>query len=234
MFKASADLYDRVYRTFKDYAAESERLTRVLHAEQPRCRTLLDVACGTGEHAYHLGVRGFAVDGLDLDDRLLAVAAAKNPSGRYVRGDMATFDLGRQYDAVLCLFSSIGYAVTLERVTAALARFRHHLAPGGLVVVEPWFEPGVLDPGRVDTRTVATPDGTITRQSRVELSDMVSRLIFHYEIVRGDRTETVTEYHELGLFTRAQMTLAFDHAGLSVRYDPEGLTGRGLYLARVS
>jgi len=51
---------------------------------------------------------------------------------------MSDFHLPRRYDAVLCLFSSIGYLRTLDRVEAALACFQEHLAPGGVLIVEPW------------------------------------------------------------------------------------------------
>ncbi len=230
MFTASADLYDVIYRSLKDYADEAGHIAALLRARRPGCRTVLDVACGTGEHALYLGRLGFAVDGLDLDPNLLAVAARKNPGRAFAHGDMCDFSLGRRYDAVLCLFSSIGYALTPDRVAAALVRFREHLAPGGIVMVEPWFEPGVMDPARRDTQTVAIEGGTVTRRSRLELSPTVSRLTFDYEIVRGGGTTTATEVHELGLFTRAQMDAAFRGAGLAADYDPVGLMGRGLYV----
>jgi len=34
------------------------------------------------------------------------------------------------------------------------------------------------------------------------------------------------------LFTRDEMTWAFEFAGLAVRYKNEGLTGRGLYIGK--
>jgi len=41
------------------------------------------------------------------------------------------------------------------------------------------------------------------------------------------------EVHELGLFTRAEMTECFRTAGFTeVSYDEKGLTDRGLYIAR--
>ena len=43
----------------------------------------------------------------------------------------------------------------------------------------------------------------------------------------------VREYHEMALFTREEMTGALEQAGFLVSYDPEGLTGRGLYTGRI-
>src|SRR5439155_15466702 len=120
MFTASAEFYDLIYSTFKDYGAEAAQLADILHRLNPQCRTILDVACGTGEHARLLATHDFAVDGLDLDPAFVRIAQHKNPEGRFLEADMSDFHLPRRYDAVLCLFSSIGYLQTIDRVARAL------------------------------------------------------------------------------------------------------------------
>ena len=57
-----------------------------------------------------------------------------------------------------------------------------HLIEGGLVVVEPWFEPGVLDPQRMSSNVGKTNDIGVTCTGRVELEAGLSRLYFDYEI----------------------------------------------------
>src|SRR5712671_73239 len=113
MFSASTEFYDLIYSTFKDYGAETAQITGLLREIVPSCRTVLDVACGTGEHARRLAALGFAVDGLDLDPAFVRIAQHKHPAGRFVEADMSHFQLPHRYDAVLCLFSSIGYLKTL-------------------------------------------------------------------------------------------------------------------------
>ena len=233
MFSESAELYDLIYASFKDYEAETEQLAALLRAARPGLRTVLDVACGTGEHARLLAERhGLAVDGIDLDPAFVRIAQAKNPAGRFVVADMCDFDLGRQYDAVICLFSAIGYAGTLDRVTSAIGRFRAHVAPGGVIVVEPWFAPGVLQDGYV-ARNVGERDGVrVERNSRTEIEGRLSRLHFDYDVTDHGRTRHASEVHELGLFTADEMRSAFEANGLAVEHDPQGLTGRGLYITR--
>jgi SAM-dependent methyltransferase len=137
MFTASAEYYDLLYSTFKDYAAEADRIAALARQAMPGCRTVLDVACGTGEHARLLARQGFEVDGLDLSPAFLRIARARHPAGRFFEADMSGFRLPGRYDVVLCLFSSIGYLTTIDRVTAALVCFRDHLSPGGVVVGSP-------------------------------------------------------------------------------------------------
>jgi len=234
MFTASAALYDLIY-SFKDYGVETARVADLLRRRNPRCRSVLDVACGTGEHARRLAAEAFDVDGVDLDPVFVSIAARKHPAGRFVVGDMSDFSLDRRFDAVLCLFSSIGYVQTLQRLRSAIACFRNHLEPAGVAIVEPWMAPGVLDPSRVATNSGDADGIHVTRLGRVEVDGTISRLLFEYEITDRHGTRREAEVHTLGLFTEAEMRHAFQDAGFGgVEYDPIGLIGRGLYVATLA
>jgi hypothetical protein len=112
--------------------------------------------------------------------------------------------------------------------------FRKHVRPGGVVIVEPWFEPGVLDPNRTDRITAETNGVRITRTSRMELEGNLSRLHFEYEITDSAGTRIAREVHELGVFPRSDLLNTFRAAGLDPDFDPMGLSGRGLYVATVA
>ena len=232
MFNASAEYYDVIYAAFKDYAAEVAQVTTLLRRLNSRCHALLDVGCGTGEHARRLAGEGFAVDGLDIEPAFVRIASQKHPAGRFVVADMSDFHLPSRYDTVLCLFSSIGYLVTLDRVTRALACFREHLAPGGVALVEPWFPPGVLEPDKRFTHSGESQGVKVARHSRTEIDGTLSRLLFDYEIDEHGDVRHMSEVHELGLFSTEELMEAFRAAGLDAQHDAEGLTGRGLFVAR--
>jgi SAM-dependent methyltransferase len=232
MYSESAALYDLIYTPIKDYSAEAGQVAGLLRRARPRSRTLLDVACGTAEHARLLGeVHGFEVDGVDLDPAFVAIARAKCPHGRFDVADMADFHLGRSYDVVLSLFGSIGYAVTLPRLREALACVRDHLVPGGVAIVEPFLTPEAFCPGAIDTHTVEADGLRVTRTRRAERDGPRCRLSFHDIIEGPDGTRQSTEVHELGLFTIDEMLAAFSAVELAVAYDPRGPIGRGVYVA---
>ena len=232
MFTESAALYDLIYSTFKNYAAETAALAALIRREHPRASTILDVACGTGEHARLLARdHGFAVDGLDLDPAFVRIARGKL-RGEVYEGDMTSFALPRRYDVVQCLFSSIGYVRTLDNVRRAFERFREHLAPAGIVLVEPWFAPGVMQHGRVSINTAEADDVRVARMAHTEVDGCVSRIRFEYLVGRASGIEHATEVHELGLFTTEEQLRAFEEAGLETRHDPVGVDGRGLFVAR--
>jgi SAM-dependent methyltransferase len=228
-------LYDAIYGAFKDYPAEAATIAAVVKSAHPNALAVLDVGCGTGEHVKHLRMtHSFEVDGLDLDPQLLAVARRKVVDARFFHADMATFDLGMHYDAILCLFSSIGYLKSLDRVTAALRRFHAHLAKDGVVVVEPWFAPEVLREGPGPPTVVVAGGTQVERTSHLSVQGRVSTIVFTYRVEDAAGARTIEEVHELGLFTQTEMLNCFREAGLDASYDPVGLTGRGLYIARAA
>lgn len=228
MFAQTAELYDKIY-SFKDYAQEARVLARLVKQRNPAARTLLDVACGTGKHLEFLRKR-FRADGVDILPEFCGLARRRNPGARIFRADMTALALPRRYDAVVCLFSSIGYVRTEPRLRRAVASTAAALAPQGVLVVEPWFTPARWKPGRVSGLLVDEPRLKVARLTASKSVAGESVLEMHYLMATGEGVKHLREVHRLGLFTSAQMRGAFRAAGLQVSYDRRGLTGRGLYI----
>ena len=229
MFSRTAHLYDAIY-SFKDYAAEATRLHELID-ERVAARTLLDVACGTGKHLAELR-EWYEVEGVDVDPALLALARERLPGVPLHEGDMTTLDLGREFDVVTCLFSSIGYVRTRERLGEAVARLAAHIAEGGLVVVEPWLTPESWIPDHVHAVYVDEQELKIARVNAGAPVGEEVAIDMHYLVGTPAGVEYIVEPHVLGLYTHDEYLDAFRAAGLEAEHEPEGLMGRGLYLGR--
>lgn len=228
MFDRSQRLYDAIY-AWKDYPAEVERLGALIQERRPDARTLLDVACGTGKHLELLRSRGYEVTGVDLDPEMLTLARQRlGPEADLHAGDMVGLDLGRTFDVVTCLFSSIAYVRTEERLRVAVESLGRHAAEDGLVLVEPFFAPDAFVPGRPWAVFVDEPDLKVARMDVPEVRDGMGVLNFHYLVATPAGVEHFAERHEVGLFTVKQHLDAFRAAGLDATYDSEGPMGRGL------
>lgn len=233
MFTKSAQYYDLIYSSFKDYTSEAEKIASIIQKHHPNENTILDVACGTAEHAKILNENyNYKVDGIDLDENLLEIARQKNPDSRFEVADMTNFDLGQKYDIVMCLFSAIGYVKTLENVTKTLQCFKNHLLPNGLIIVEPWFTPDSWKPGQIHLKTVETDNLKVCRMGITDCVGNLSTLRFEYLIGTPTEIQHEIEDHEVGLFTVEEMLQCFQDAGLEVDYDSIGISGRGLYTAK--
>ena len=231
MFERSAELYDLVYG-YKDYAGEARRVDELTAsagptplAPRPRLRH--------GQHLAALADRYPDVAGLDLDEGLLAVARDRLPDVPLHLGDMTSFDLGRRFDAVTCLFSAIGYVRTAAKLDAAIEAMA---APPGArrrAARRAVARAAGRRPGHLHLLTVDEPDVKIARASVAGQERDGSILELHYLVVTRAGVEHFTEHHEVGLFTRAQHARAFETAGLDVVRDEEGRAAAGSRRRRV-
>jgi len=233
MFSKSQDYYDALYQALgKDYSKEAMTAHKFI---RKYCLSggvnLLDVACGTGAHAEFLA-KQYKVEGMDLDGDMVTAARRKYPKIRFFQGNMIDFNLNRRFDAITCLFSSIGYVRTKANLRKALKAMAHHLREGGVLLVEPWFHPEQWDTSHPRTLHADTQDLKITRMSLGGKKGKISTLDFHYLVGTVEGIEYFTEHHELGLFSHADYLSAFRAARLEVFHDKKGLDGRGLYIGR--
>jgi SAM-dependent methyltransferase len=229
-YGASARVYDALFRE-KDYRGAVLRLRRILRQVHPNARRLLDVGCGTARHLEHLQ-RVFDVAGLDGSSSMLAVARTRCPGLRLHLGDLVRFDLGETFDVVTCLLGSLGYARTLPRLERAAQSLARHLAPGGVLVVEPWVSPERFVSGRLVFDRADEPDLKVARIYRTARRGTVSVFDSHYLVAGPSGIEHFTERQELGLFTARQYRAAFRAAGLRVLPITGDLFGYGLIVAR--
>lgn len=186
--------------------------------------TLLDVACGTGRHLELLREH-YQVEGLDVDPEMVEIARSRGLRVRH--DDLATFDLGRSFDVATCLFSSIGYVPDLKGAVRNLVR---HVAPGGVLAIEPWLAPEQVSSGSIHLRQAEDETTRIARMDLVTAEERVSRLDLHYLVGRDGAVEYFQERHQLWLWTHDEYRAALAAAGLLVDHDEEGLMGRGLWL----
>jgi SAM-dependent methyltransferase len=99
---------------------------------------VLEVACGTGRVAIRLAQDGVNVVGLDLSPEMIEVATRKSAglgTVRWVEADMRSFQLQEVFNLALIpghAFQNLNHS---QDQAACLECIRHHLSPGGSLVV---------------------------------------------------------------------------------------------------
>ncbi|MFF4229243.1 class I SAM-dependent methyltransferase [Streptomyces sp. NPDC001820] len=227
-----AELYELIYAgRGKDYAAESADVTELVQARKPDATSLLDVACGTGGHLVFFKRHFATVEGLELSEHMIAKAGQSMPEVPVHQGDMQDFTLDRKYDAISCMFSSIGYVGSAAELNNTLASLARHLNPGGVIVIEPWYFPEAFLPGYIADDLVRTEDRVTVRVSHSERHGDQVPIIVHYIDARKDAgIRHFTDVHRMHLFTRQQYETAFERAGCSVEYIDRARFGCGLFV----
>jgi ubiquinone/menaquinone biosynthesis C-methylase UbiE len=196
-----AELYDLLYAD-KPYAEEARFVHRCLQeCNIGPTNRLLELACGTGSHAFELEKFGYQIVATDYSEDMLAIAKQR------ARKILSTVDFRVQdmtnisipetdFDAVVCLFDSIGYVVTNERIKSVLHNAYRYLRPDGLFIFEFWHAAAMLrsyDPVRV--RRWDNERGKVIRisETRLDCAAQLSHVTYSIYELNADGTYRTLE-----------------------------------------
>jgi SAM-dependent methyltransferase len=220
-----AQAYDLLYLD-KDYSAECDLLETLFHryGDKPIAR-VLDLGCGTGNHAFPLASRGYEVVGIERSQSMLAQACKKladaptKPKLSYRAGDIRSVTLEGEFDAALMMFAVLGYQHENQDVLAALQTARRHVRPGALLIYDVWYGPAVLRQRPSErSRVIPTADGKILRMASGHLDVARHLCSVHYHLwqIAGERivSETV-ETHVMRYFFPLELHLLLECAGFA-------------------
>jgi SAM-dependent methyltransferase len=197
-------------------------------------RTLLDVGCGTGAHLPRFVEAGLSVVGVDPSRSMLRMAAERAPSVELWVASLPDLDVGgRRFDAVVSLFSVIGYVSEDGGLAEAVAAMAGALEDGGCLLVEGWVEPEFWIGSTVGAEAVTTPELAVTRTVVSGLDGHVASLHVRHVVARPGEREltTIDEHHRLRLTDPSEVEAAFAAAGLTFERLPHLLhDGRSVYV----
>jgi SAM-dependent methyltransferase len=189
-------------------------------------RSILDLGCGTGNHALLLARRGYQVVGVDRSEAMLAHArrkAAQQTDGKpisFYQGDIRFIDLGQVFDVVLMMFAVLGYQQENSDVIAALQAVRRHLRPEGLFIFDVWYGPAVLyERPSQRIKVISTENGQILRVASADLDVRRHLCTVHFHVWRleGDRLVAKTvEHHSVRYFFPLELELFLEFTGLKL------------------
>jgi len=219
MYGQSARIYDLLYvgTGIKDYPAEAALLNQIITGACPHARTLLDVACGTGEHLSQLR-QWYEVEGADISPAMLDVARKRLPGVSLHLADMRRLDLGRQFDAVTCLFSSIGYITDPSELTSTVERLAAHVGPGGVLILDGWVRPDMWrDEFRGDPDIASDHETMVVRLSFSRRAGRITELEMHHLVRTESGIDYFVETHRLALTPTEEYLAAVENAGLKAR-----------------
>ncbi|MFM7769563.1 MAG: class I SAM-dependent methyltransferase, partial [Bacteroidota bacterium] len=99
--------------------------------------SILDVCCGKGRHSKVLAAQGFQVTGIDISEQSIVEARnLKISNAEFILADARNFNLKRQFDCSLNLFTSFGYFESIEEHEQMLSRIALHTKPGGYFILD--------------------------------------------------------------------------------------------------
>jgi SAM-dependent methyltransferase len=215
-YEGFARFYD-VFTAASDYESWTAHMLALAERHGWAGRTVLDVACGTGNSLLPFARRGFEVAGCDLSPAMLAEAAGKAPGVPLVEADMRRLPSLGEFDLVTCFDDSLNHLLDEGDLDSAVASMARNLGASGLLL----FDLNTL----LTYRTTFALDG-VARQGELTFvlhgesspdAPPGCRASLHIEVF-AEREDGLYERHSTRLaqrhFPPHQVTAAIADAGL--------------------
>lgn len=226
-----AEIYDSLFFALgKDYYFESQKIQGYIETyKKSSGNQLLDLGCGTGEHIRHLK-HNYHVIGIDNSKEMLASAEQKNPDVNFKNIDMVHFQVDQKFDAIICLFSAIGYVRTKEKLEQTVKNVSFHLKNGGIFIVEPWYSPDEIQK-HLDLVEFGEKQGIkACRMRETKIVGNIAKSYGHILVSQNGHVKHLLSHHIFGLFSKSDFIEAFEKNGLIICSTECDLSGRGLYI----
>lgn len=136
-YDLEAKFYDIIWGKY-DYDTDVKFLNTLF--KKYRCKNVVDVGCGTGNHALRLNKMGYRVTGVDISPAMLRKAKSKAGTSkiRFLQADMKSlervFPKKEKFDAAICLGSVSFHLLTDSDVKKFLKGLHKLLRNDGLFV----------------------------------------------------------------------------------------------------
>ena len=215
MFNDLARYYDLFYKT-KDYDSEVQFLNEAFI--QFKVKSVLDIACGTGEHLVRLDNLAYQVEGMDASGEMIDIANKKLFCPISI-GRMENFRSPKKYDAIISMFNSIGYSSNLSLI---IKNVYNHLNDGGIFIFDFWNKPSAKQ--FFEPYKEKTCEG-VRRISHTKLlsEDTLEVEFTIYKLNDGGidwSQNPITEVHRINIYDPRDMRMNLELEGFGVEMFP--------------
>lgn len=157
MYDSLAKYTDAFYAA-EDYKSDIDFIIQQAKKYKISGKTVIDVACGSGNHSKLLSKQGFKVYGVDLNKGMLNLAKKNVPKITLYQQDLRKLELPINADILICMFNSINYCYGYKEMESTFKRFYDHLNEKGLIVFNTglskhWWKNGYFGAAKIQTKS---------------------------------------------------------------------------------
>ncbi|MBW4627282.1 MAG: methyltransferase domain-containing protein [Brasilonema octagenarum HA4186-MV1] len=238
IFNNYARYYDILYRD-KDYVGETKFIQQLIQTHAPNAQNILELGCGTGNHAVLLAKEGYQIHGVDLSQEMLQKADSRlsqlHPELasqlKFTHGDIRHLRLNQTFDVILSLFHVISYQITNEDLLAAFTTVKEHLKPGGIFVFDIWYGPAVLtERPRVRVKRLEDEEILVTRIAEPVVHANENLVDVNYQVFIKDKNSNsvneLQETHRMRYLFKPEIELVSQKFQMTILEYQEWMTNR--------
>lgn len=139
MYNEFSTIYDRLMADLGvSYKEWSDYILKVL-GDNLKEKTVLEVACGTGNISEYICKHVKELDVMDLSSEMLSIAEQrmrKDKNVHFYRSNMLDMRFNKKYNIIYSSGDSVNYLKNLEEFKKFLENAYNHLAPDGLLTFD--------------------------------------------------------------------------------------------------
>lgn len=138
MYGDFAFIYDSLM-TDVDYENWYSYIKLILDKYNKNPKSILEMACGTGNISYYFAKDGYDLTCFDLSSDMLSIAYNKLNQFKNVtllNQNMIDFKINKEFDLIICLCDSINYIIEKEHLLKTFRNVREHLSQNGIFIFD--------------------------------------------------------------------------------------------------
>lgn len=219
-YRAELARYFDLMHRHRDYDRECDFAHALIRKTGPGIKKVLDICCGTGEHALRMARLGYEVTGIDLSQDMIDIARRKAADARleirFECRDVMNPGFSDEFQAAYCLGHSLLYMTTYPKAHAFFQTVHESLSGKGPFLVDFINGWGLIDGIDRDKCVYQDEETTIFQfeQATLEKKKRIAHIDFYYLIDSLDgNVKTVYAEEDLRIFFPDEVQLLLGQAG---------------------
>lgn len=158
--------------------------------------SILDIGCATGDLAIALSKKGYSVVGIDLDAKMIEIAASKvtNSFLAFKQENMLNLDINIKYDCILCLGNTLPHVSSWKELNQFINLLHSKLNDNGILIIQILNYDKILKDEDIAFQTKEGNDFVFTRRYT---SININSITFEIEIFNKKNLERHTDSTKL-------------------------------------
>ena len=220
MFQSELAEYYDVMHQHRNYSKECQFADKLVQKYCPGTKHILDIGCGTGEHAIRMAQLGYEVTGIDLSPDMINIAKEKaKRAGLSIEFrciNLHELNTVGEFQAAYCLGYTFLYMTTYSEVISFFTAVNKALLPQGVFLVDFINGWSLIEAFHRDKFIYRQENTTIFHfeQPSLDKKRRIKHIEFYYLIDHHDgQVKTVFAEEDLRIFFDDEVKMLLSNCG---------------------
>lgn len=203
-----------------DYEAWVNYVEELLKYFQGKARSVVDLACGTGNSTLPWSKRGYLTFGVDLSAEMLAIArqkaAVQNIVITYLQQNLCSLELPEAVDLAVCFQDGLNYILDIHELEQAFQAVFNNLKSGGFFIFDLNYLPRIISQNEEFSLAQDDRYSFVWRSRYLETENLWEVLVTGGVKDNEDQVEHFSEIHRERIYEKNEVWSLLISSGFTV------------------